>query len=239
MTTYLSATRHPWACLVFLLPLLIVYEGGVLWFGGPDANSMRNGADAWLRWGLERYGLGQMWAAPLLVVAVMVMRCWAGWGDRPREPLAVAFGMVIESVLFAVGLWAIARNFEPLLRQWGIPTANVSFQTPAAEQLVTYIGAGIYEEVLFRLGLFSVLYFLLRLVLLPSLVAVLLAGVAGSLLFAGAHHIGPQGEPVVPILFLFRTFAGLYFTALYVTRGFGVAVGAHAAYDILVGVSVG
>jgi hypothetical protein len=239
MPTYLSATRHPWACLVFVLPLLILYEGGVLWLGGTDPNAMRNGADAWLRWGLERYGLGQAWAAPLLVVGVLLARTWAGWRDRPREPIAVVFGMVIESVVFAVLLWAVAKNFEPLVKQIGLPLANVPFHTPAVGQVVTYVGAGIYEEVLFRLGLFSVLCFVLRLVLLPSVVAVVLAGAAAALTFAAAHHVGPHGEPMDAMKFTFRVAAGLFFTALYVLRGFGIAVGAHAAYDILVGTSVG
>ena len=39
--------------------------------------------------------------------------------------------------------------------------------------------------------------------------------------------------------FLFRTVAGLLFTGLYLTRGLGIAAGAHAGYNILVGVSVG
>jgi hypothetical protein len=173
------------------------------------------------------------------VAAVLLVRSWANWSTRPQEPLAVGFGMVIESLLFAVGLWAIARNFAPALKEWGLPVASVSFQTPAAGQLVTYVGAGIYEEILFRLGLFSVLCFLLRVVLVPKVLAILLAGVAAALIFAGAHHVGPNGEEMDAGKFLFRTAAGLYFTALYVTRGFGVAVGAHAAYDILVGVSVG
>ncbi len=239
MTRYLPATRHPWACLLFVLPLLIAYEGGVLYFGGSDPNALRNGADAWLRWGLERYGLGQAWAAPVLVVAVLLVRSWANWSDRPREPLAVGFGMVLESVVFAVGLWAVARNFEPLMRQVGLPVTNVSFQTPAAGQVVTYVGAGIYEEVLFRLGLFSVVCFLLRTLAVPTVAAVFLAGVGAALTFAAAHHVGPNGEEMNAVKFLFRTVAGLYFTALYVVRGFGVAVGAHAGYDVLVGVAVG
>ena len=56
-------------------------------------------------------------------------------------------------------------------------------------------------------------------------------------LFAAAHHIGPYGEPMNPYVFLFRALAGLYFTALYLGRGFGVAVAAHAGYDVLVGVT--
>jgi hypothetical protein len=239
MTTYLTSTRHPWACLVFVLPLLIVYEGGILYFGGTDPAALRNGADAWLRWGLERYGLGQMWVAPVLLLAVLLVRSWAAWSTRPDLLVPTLLGMVIESVVFAVGLWAVARNFEPLLKEAGVPVASVSFQTPAAGQAITFLGAGIYEEVLFRLGLFSILYFLLRMVAVPRLPAVLLAAVVGALTFAAAHHVGPNGEEVATVKFLFRTAAGLYFTALYVTRGFGVAVGAHAGYDVLVGVAVG
>lgn len=237
--TYFSATRHPWACLVFLLPLLLLYEGGVLAFGGSDPSALRNGADAWLRWGLERYGLGYTWVAPVLVVSILLARSAVSWKDRPGEMVPTFFGMALESVVFAVALWAVARNFEPLLREAGVPVANVQFQTPAAGQLVTYVGAGIYEEVLFRLGLFSVLCFLLRVVFLPKIAAIPLAAVAAAVAFAAAHHLGPSGEEVVAAKFLFRVAAGLFFTALYVFRGFGVAVGAHAGYDILVGVAVG
>ena len=34
MPGYLSATRHPWASFLFLLPLLIAYEVGVFALGG-------------------------------------------------------------------------------------------------------------------------------------------------------------------------------------------------------------
>ena len=55
---------------------------------------------------------------------------------------------------------------------------------------------------------------------------------------AAAHHAGPYGEPMRADYFVFRTVAGLYFTLLFVARGFGIAVGAHAGYDVLVGVVV-
>lgn len=236
--SYFRATRHPWACLVFLLPLLIVYEGGVLFLGGTQPGSLRGGADEWLRLALSRYGLGQEWIAPLILVAVLLVRSSFAWKDKPTEPLAVCFGMMLESVVYAVGLWAIAKNFVPLLQQWGVPTASIDSRAPAGE-VIRYIGAGIYEEVLFRLGLFSGLCALLRVVLVPSIAAVTLSAVGAALLFAAAHHVGPHGEEVEGVRFLFRVTAGLFFTALYVFRGFGVAVGAHAAYDILAGVSVG
>jgi membrane protease YdiL (CAAX protease family) len=53
--------------------------------------------------------------------------------------------------------------------------------------------------------------------------------------FAGAHHLGTLGEPFQWYAFLFRTMAGAFFAALFIYRGFGIAAGTHAAYDMLVG----
>jgi hypothetical protein len=237
MLSYLSATRHPWASLVFVLPWVLVYEGGVILLTQGGATGLRGGADEWLRLGLAQYGLGQAWVAPLILLGVLVTQCVLSWKGRPREPLAVVFGMTLESVAFAGVLWALARNFNPLLESWGVPLASIRSNVTTGEVL-RYIGAGIYEEVLFRLGLFTLLYYLLRVALLPKFVALGLAAVAAAFAFAAAHHVGPHGEPVVAPVFLFRMTAGLFFTALYVGRGFGVAVGTHALYDILAGVSV-
>jgi hypothetical protein len=65
-----------------------------------------------------------------------------------------------------------------------------------------------------------------------------LAACAAALAFAAAHHVGPYGEPMRADYFVFRTVAGLYFTLLFVIRGFGIAVGAHTGYDVLVGLVV-
>jgi membrane protease YdiL (CAAX protease family) len=225
---------------LFILPLLLTYEIGLVSLGGPDANALRQGADSAMRYYLASLGLKVVWAAPLIIFAVLMgWTCWR-WADRPKEPLAASFGITIESAIFAALLWVLSYNFRQILDATGFPIkASIQFQTPAAGQLLTYIGVGIYEEFLFRLVLFTLLVMLFKVALLPSSFAKLLAAVAAALLFAAAHHIGDGGEKVVPITFLFRVVAGLFFTALYLFRGFGVAVGAHAGYDILVGVAVG
>jgi hypothetical protein len=237
MLNYLSATRHPCMCLLFLAPLLGVYEGGVLWLGGDQAARLRNGADAWLRWAFEVFGVGHALAAPVVVLVVLLMWSWWRWADRPDDPVGPFFGMAFESCLFAFLLWQFSRNFTPMLDRLGIKL-QVTVQTAPLAQMLTFIGAGIYEEVLFRLGLFVGLYFVLRAVRFPTVVAGAVAAVAGALAFAAAHHAGPYGEPMRADYFVFRTVAGLYFTLLFISRGFGIAVGAHAGYDVLVGVSV-
>ncbi len=236
--SYYASTRHPWACFLFLLPLFAAYELGILWIGGPNSDGLRNGADIWLRWFLERYGFGQLWAAPLLVLGHFLVRTAFDAAGRTKKPISTVFGMLVESVFYAFLLWGISRNFRPLMELAGLPLNQIQFKTVAAGQLVTFIGAGIYEEVLFRLGLFSLSVFVLKCVLFPTPLAVPLAAVFAAVVFAAAHHVGPYGEPVHSPVFLFRALAGLFFTAIYVARGFGIAVGAHAGYDILVGVVV-
>jgi membrane protease YdiL (CAAX protease family) len=147
--------------------------------------------------------------------------------------------MLLECLLFAVALWGISHGFEPLLKSLGVPLSHGPKADPALARLITFVGAGIYEEILFRLVLFSGLALLLRLVMIPAFVAVPFAAAASALLFSAAHHIGPYGEKMDTYIFLFRTMAGVFFALVYQLRGFGVAAGAHACYDVLVGLMPG
>jgi membrane protease YdiL (CAAX protease family) len=231
---YLAATRHPWSCVLFLLPLLGAYEAGVFLAGDGQPEALRNGADTWLRWALQSLGLSPMYGAPVLLVTVLLVWSWLRRQDRPREHLAVWLGMSAESVLFAAALWCLSRSLAPLLDGLGIRLDYPAADAPALEQIISFVGAGIYEETLFRLVLFSSLAVLFRQAEVP--LPGLFAGLTSSLLFAAAHNLGPHGEPFAAYVFLFRTLAGLYFALVYSLRGFGIAVGAHAGYDMLVGV---
>jgi hypothetical protein len=236
---YFRATRHPYPCLLFLLPLLAGYEAGVAWLGGTDPESLRNGADNWLRWGLAAVGLHNPWLPPVAVLLIFILWSWTRQDDRPTDTLGVLSGMGIESVVCALGLWALSRSVAPVLRTLGVSLAVGPGVEPALRQVIPYVGAGIYEEALFRLLLYSFLRGLLRRIeLLPGLAAVL-AALASAALFSAAHHVGPYGQPYSNYLFLFRLVAGLYFTALFQLRGFGIVVGAHACYNVLVSAATG
>jgi membrane protease YdiL (CAAX protease family) len=45
-------------------------------------------------------------------------------------------------------------------------------------------------------------------------------------------------EPFHAAVFLYRTIAGFYFAWIYQLRGLGVAVGAHAGYNLLIGLLI-
>jgi hypothetical protein len=241
---YYAATRHPWPCLLFLFPLLVAYEVGVIWLGGPQCTVLRNGADTWLRWALEGVGLDQMYVAPALILLGLIVWTVARRADRPGDLLNTWVGMAVESFLFAMGLWALSRGLGPFLDRLGVRLAAGACPKPVPPRmesvayLLTFVGAGIYEEVLFRLGLFAGLRWVLKFVGLPLLIPFALAATASAVAFAAAHHAGPQGEKFDAFVFLFRTLAGVYFALVFQLRGFGIAVGAHVGYDVLVGALV-
>jgi membrane protease YdiL (CAAX protease family) len=242
---YLAATRHPWCSFLFLLPLIVLDEGGVFWLAGSAPQEIRNGADVWLRQALESYGIRPVLAAPGLILGLLILWSFIRWADRPLRPIVVVLGMALESILLGVILQSISLNFPEILRGAGLgaPLAiDLNLTQDRMAKIVTFVGAGIYEEVLFRFLLFGIGSLILRVAFVPSLFALPMAAVLSSLLFALAHHIPPNGEPFDPTeahdryIFLLRTAQGLFFCFIYWLRGFGVAVGAHAAYDIIVGV---
>ena len=101
--------------------------------------------------------------------------------------------------------------------------------------MIGYVGAGVYEETLFRLMLVPIFFATLRLLQMPQVLASSWAVTASALLFALAHHAGSPGRAVHLVRFIFRWMAGVFFAWVFVLRGFGIAVGTHTAYDILVG----
>src|SRR5581483_5626357 len=90
---YWLATRHPWPSFLFIVPLLAVYEAGVVFLDGPRGDQVRNGADAFLRWLLEASGLQQFFWAPVLLVIGLLVWNASRWQDRPRDLLGTCTGM--------------------------------------------------------------------------------------------------------------------------------------------------
>lgn len=223
--TYWSMSRTPLTSLVFTLPLVAAYEGGVLLLGRGTA---RNGADVWLRTLLDQAGFGEYFLLPVLTIVGLL-----AWHhvehDRWKWSSGVLAGMFLECWFWAVILQGIARLQD---RSWPL-AAGVG--ESLLSRFVAFCGAGLYEEVLFRLLLMPALAWIFgRLGAGPTAAAVQ-AVIGSSLLFSLAHYIGPLGDTFDPYSFTFRFLAGGFFAVLFSLRGFGIAAGSHAAYDMLVG----
>ncbi len=106
--------------------------------------------------------------------------------------------------------------------------------------IVIGIGAGIYEELVFRLILICVLMLLFQDVLrLSRKSSIILSVLISALLFSAHHHVdflsgqANAADPFTLGRFAFRTIAGIYFAVLFAIRGFGITAGTHAFYDII------
>lgn len=238
---YWTTTRRPLPSLALVAPIVLAYEAGVVWLGGASSLAARAGADAWMRQTLAEFGLKDHWFPPLALLLILL----AWQAVRPLEwrfsPTLVG-GMVVESLVFAFCLVGVSHlvdmGFATLDRLGPAPpllsTATGSGRDELA-RLVGFLGAGVYEEALFRLLLVPVFYQLLRVLQAPQALASALAVTGSALLFSLAHHAGAPGEAFLWRDFIFRWMAGVFFAWIFILRGFGIAVGTHTAYDVLVG----
>ena len=237
--SYWSSTRHPSLCLLYVLPLLILYEAGIRILGGNQYDSLRAGIDSWVHHGMVLLGLSNTWIPPLALITGMGI-----WLQKEKEvpvwraePLA---GMTLESLSLAVCLIGLSKLVDLGLNQLEhsqvpLQLAQVADAPSSGARYLAFLGAGIYEEAVFRLALIPLLFAVSRFLLLPGFLASTLAITGSSLLFSVAHHIGVPGESFTWYAFVFRWIAGVYFSWVFVARGFGIAVGTHVAYDCLVG----
>ncbi len=233
-SSYWVGTRLPIPCLIFIVPLILGYEIGVRILGGAGADALRTGADSWMRQVLASFGLMDRWLPPLAVVGTLL--AWqafraGSWRFRPRWLV----GMIVESLLFAVVLVGLSRVVELGFDRLEGGSLLESDSGRRLAGIVGYLGAGVYEEALFRLALIPMIYYSARFVHAPVVLAGTLAVTGSALLFSLAHHAGGPGEAFTLYAFIFRWLAGIVFAWLFLVRGFGVAVGTHAAYDVLVG----
>lgn len=239
--SYWAVSRTPLTSLVFSLPLVLAYEGGVLWLG---RGTPRNGADVWLRQLLDACGFGAYFLLPALTIVGLL-----AWHhvehDRWHVSPGILLGMAGECVLWAVALIGIARLQQQLwpleLGAAGLwPLAAASgpdggILEGALARIIGYCGAGLYEEVLFRLLLLPAVAWLLGRLGAGPIAAAAWAILITSTLFSLAHYVGPLGDAFELYSFSFRLAAGVFFSVVFLLRGFGIAAGTHAFYDLLVG----
>ncbi len=232
---YWQLSRAPRYSLLLALPLLVAYEGLAALAGDAAGASLRNGADVWLKApfvallgprGPVAFGAFVVGGAALLV-----------WRDvrRARDGVRgrVLLAMLAESAALAVACGAgVGAATGLVLRVLGIGV-GIGGGVGAPARLMLSLGAGLYEELLFRVVLVGAIAALARRALgLGPRAAGVVAVVLGALLFSAAHYVGAYGDRLTLESFVFRAIAGLFFSALYLLRGFGITAWTHALYDV-------
>ena len=226
-----SSPRNLLTSLILVFPLFIVYQVGVL-FTLP----MLNGADFITT--LLFTTLGLTLKGYLLFLAAVVLGFGVGLALLKRTQRfnsKVILPVILESVIYALTMGSLI-----LLLMTKVLGISPSLAVGLPEQglltrLVMSLGAGVYEETVFRLGLLSGCIVVFdRLLGMSRWAAVLGAFALSSVVFSLVHYLPPMGDPFAFDSFTFRALAGVAFATLFRLRGFAVAVYTHAFYDIFV-----
>jgi hypothetical protein len=251
---YWRASRAPRYSVTFAFPLLVAYEALAFTLSHSAMAGVRNGADVLLkstflllggRNGLIAFGVLLVGTGAVLV-----------WRDRRRAgPIEgrVFLLMAAESVLYALTFGLVVGSLTglllhpfhpavaslpraiapPLALQGGLQSLGLP------EQLMISLGAGLYEELLFRVLLVGGLAWVARRLFgWQGRAAGVFATGVGALVFSTFHYIGPYGDQLELSSFMFRTIAGVLFSGLYLVRGFGITAWTHALYDVFLAVAM-
>lgn len=208
------------------VPVFLLYHLGILLI------DLRNGVDLFTQLTLEllRHSLAGYVALTVaiaagLVASAMWLRRKGTLRTAELAPVLIESTVLAVVMLFTVG-WATQHIFA---WQAGPPPMN------AFEKIVMAAGAGLHEEIVFRVVLFAGLAWLLsRHPLVSRTLAVVAAAIVSALLFSAIHYVGSFSDTFSIVSFGFRFLAGLYLAGIYLWRGFAVAVYTHALYDLIV-----
>lgn len=224
LSAYWEATREPLYCLVFLLPLVATYEFGALLLRVSTLLQHELVAQQLLSSLLGWFGAGGLWlpgVALLITLLVWHVLTRRPWQIRAWVPLLMAG----ESLLLVFPLLAI--HLLPL-QAGGGPREGL------AERIVLALGAGIYEELLFRLGLISLLLLLADMLRIPRRAAAPATLLLAAVIFALCHYHPVGVDAFSWPSFLQRSLAGAYLSLIFLSRGLGIAAGCHSAYNLLI-----
>jgi len=194
-----------------------------------------NGADflttllfAWLGLTLRGYLLFLAAVVGLFALALALLKQKQHFNGRVFVPV------LLESVIYATTMGSLIVLVMTKLLGFS-PTLAVAHPDGLLTKLVMSLGAGVYEELVFRLGLLTGLIVVgEKLLKLARWASILGAFLLSSIIFSVAHYLPPTGDTFAFGSFTFRILAGLVFAALFKLRGLAVAVYTHAFYDIFV-----
>jgi Type II CAAX prenyl endopeptidase Rce1-like len=222
--------------LLFALPLLIAYQGLATVLSRGTTGGIRNGADVLLQDAF--FAVFGRYEPIAFAVAVIGPAIYLVARDLRRSGgklvPAVFLGMLAESCLLAALFGTVIGTITAHLLHFRMMIGPLA-HTPLATRIMLALGAGIYEELLFRVILVSgIAAIAQRLLGWRRGTAGTVAVIISATIFSAFHYIGPYGDPFRIDSFLFRLLGGVAFSVVYLLRGFGITAWTHALYDVLV-----
>ena len=145
--SYWQVTKNIYYSLMFVLPMLFLYEI-MCWiqFAGTSA-VIRNGADVFLRQLIMGYGeySESFYGLILIIIFLAIMFINRNIVNKGHVKFTFLLYMFAESLLWCLGFIILMSISEKLI-------LSIFERNIIPEQFYLAIGAGIWEELLFRVG---------------------------------------------------------------------------------------
>ena len=228
---YWARSRKPLAILVFLLPFVLFYEVSLILI---PSGSGRLDIVAYQH--IEEFFQTFVGEEGMAIPGILLVVCLLAWHVMSRQPWRLEGPTVplmwLESILVAVPVVVLGLmiSFAPAMQEvvGEVAEDRVEGRSYTLSLYSMAVGAGLYEELIFRWVLIALVHTIVSDMLkFSNRVAIVSAVLLSSILFTwahGSHELGPM---------VFYFLAGLWFSALYLIRGFGIAAGGHIAYDMV------
>jgi membrane protease YdiL (CAAX protease family) len=218
---YFDQSRDLTNSLILVAPILVFYEVGLLFTDFQGMNGVDFATILVLHYG--------SWKGLLAFnLAILVAIAFAAHARRREHSFSpgIAPLVIAESTVYALSLGSVIGF---IMRK--IPTLGPPEGMSPVAGVVASLGAGVNEELFFRLGLLQMIAWTLEdRAGTKKGWATGVAVVVSSILFSAAHYLGSEHFEVHT--FVYRFLAGTIFAGLFLSRGLAVAVYTHAIYDI-------
>ena len=229
MSNYWRYSRSAYYSAVAALPLLVIYEVLIV-LSQSRYWGIRNAADVWIRTFLMAFDLQAQHITFVLIGISLALIPIAKSRARGIKLKANYFALMFaECLVLSLVLGVVLQS---ILRLGGLSSGGPG--SGLVQNLALSVGAGLFEEIIFRVILLNLLFLLLSPLLRKKVVAAAVSVLLASFLFSLSHYVGTMADTWQLYSFLFRWAAGLLFTVLYFVRGFAITAYTHALYDIWV-----
>ncbi|MFN3530895.1 MAG: type II CAAX prenyl endopeptidase Rce1 family protein [Candidatus Brocadia sp.] len=227
MKSYFYRSKSLANSFLFILPLLILYEVGIAMLG----SSIKNAADVVIKTPLALFGKNGSLIFNSLVIAFLFTSVFYIEKEYRFNSL-IFIPMFMESMAYSLFMgYALGSIVYKVL----FPCVLAKpFSTSIWMEIILSVGAGVYEEIVFRLLLLTVLYYLfVTLLKINKPSGAIISIILGALMFTSMHYVGTISDSFTYANFTFRLLAGIFLSAIFMFRGLGIAVYTHAIYDVL------
>jgi len=193
---------------------------------------VRISVDVWFQMLFSLFGLDGLTATLLIAAMIGAFILYRGRGSHPTLKWRYFIWLLAECVVYAILFAILISQFLELILNLNAQD-NLS-QLSKLQLYALSLGAGLYEELFFRVILVSGFFYVFRNLFEKSKYAYAVAAVISALIFSSVHYIGDFADSWALGSFLFRFLFGLTLNVIYVIRGFGCAAWTHAIYDLIV-----